>query len=99
MIIKNINFHDFRQAFKDFERDNFTYEGQQALFDYLEELSESTGKPIELDVIALCCEFTEYNDLIDLKGSYPDIENMDQLAHNTTIIDIPNTSRFIIQNY
>jgi len=32
---------------------NFSYEGLEILFEYLEELEESTGEEIELDVIAL----------------------------------------------
>ena len=31
----------------------------EVIFDYLDELSEDTGEPIELDVIALCCEYYE----------------------------------------
>jgi len=59
----NVNFHIFQQAFYDCNRgDNFSYEGLQALFNYLEELEESTGEETELDVIALCCEFQEIED-------------------------------------
>jgi hypothetical protein len=60
-MIQTVNAFAFRDAFSDFGRnDNFSYEGQRALFAYLEELEEDTGTPYELDVIALCCEFTEY---------------------------------------
>lgn len=60
-MIKTINFQDFCDAFASMDRkDKFTYEGKQVLFDYLEQLGEDTGEPIELDVIALCCDYTEY---------------------------------------
>jgi predicted ArsR family transcriptional regulator len=50
----------FRQAFDDHEReDNFTYQGLGVLFDYFEQLERETGQEIELDVIAICCEFSE----------------------------------------
>ena len=59
-IVKTVNFYDFERAFVDAGRgDNFSYEGKQILFDYLENLSEEMGEPIELDVIALCCEYSE----------------------------------------
>ena len=53
---------DFRDAFQAIRPDNFTYEGLGALYDYLWELSEQMGEAFELDVIALCCNFTEYSE-------------------------------------
>lgn len=40
--------------------DNFSFKGKKALFDYLEQYEEGTGQEIELDIVALCCEYTEY---------------------------------------
>lgn len=55
-----VNFSDFVDAFRVYEReDNFSYEGKRALFDYLEQLEEDTGEEMELDVIALCCDWNE----------------------------------------
>jgi hypothetical protein len=52
--------YDFERAFADADRkENFSYEGLNALFDYLESYEEETGQEIELDVIALCCDYTE----------------------------------------
>jgi hypothetical protein len=52
--------YDFERAFVDADRkENFSYEGLNALFDYLESYEEETGQEIELDVIALCCDYTE----------------------------------------
>lgn len=41
--------------------DNFTYEGLKELFEYLVNLSDDIGEPIELDVIGLCCDYYEGN--------------------------------------
>lgn len=83
-IIQSIdNVHQFREAFRLAGRmDQFSYEGLEVLFDYLDELSEDTGESIELDVIALCCEYYEssieeliknYNlDLSHIDGDDPD---------------------------
>lgn len=55
-----IDLHDFRGAFYRMNRaDNFSYEGLRVLFDYLEELERDIGEEIELDVIALCCDYSE----------------------------------------
>jgi hypothetical protein len=54
-----VNFSTFQSAFENLRPNNFSYEGLTALYDYLEEIEESTGEEIELDVIALCCEFEE----------------------------------------
>ena len=60
-IVQSINsVHQFREAFRLAGRmDQFSYEGLEVLFDYLEEYSDSTGEPVELDVVALCCEYYE----------------------------------------
>jgi hypothetical protein len=81
MIVDTItSVYQFRDAFAQANRQNqFSYEGLEVLFDYLEELSDSIGENIELDVIALCCDYAEasaadiaegYN--IDLDGTDPD---------------------------
>ena len=60
-IVQSINnVHQFREAFRLAGRgDHFSYEGLEVLFDYLDNLSEDIGEPIELDVTALCCDYYE----------------------------------------
>jgi hypothetical protein len=57
-----INQSDFVSAFKgNSERKNqFSYGALCALFDYYEEVEQQSGEEIELDVVAVCCEWTEY---------------------------------------
>jgi len=51
---------EFHNYFIKAGRDNqFSYEGRNILFDWIEQLDEDTGEETELDVIALCCEFSE----------------------------------------
>ena len=55
-----ITFSQFHDAFRDMDRlDNFSYEGLRVLFDWFESLDEDCGTDTELDVIAICCEFSE----------------------------------------
>lgn len=61
-IVITVDKHDFSDAFKRYNRqDQFSYEGLEVLFNYLDNLSEDIGKPIELDVVALCCEYDEFS--------------------------------------
>lgn len=56
---KTVSVYDFRDAFQQIRPNNFSYEGLSILFDYLEELEDDIGEQIELDVIAICCDFAE----------------------------------------
>ena len=60
-IVQSINnVYQFREAFRIADRmDQFSYEGLEVLFNYLDNLSEDTGEPIELDPVALCCDYYE----------------------------------------
>lgn len=54
-----INLHQFREAFREVRPDNFSYEGLEALYQYFDEYEQNTGEEMELDVIAICCDFSE----------------------------------------
>jgi len=58
---QTVNSYDFIDAFHAHDRqEQFSYSGLHALFEYIEQIEEDTGEEIELDVIALCCDFSEY---------------------------------------
>lgn len=49
----------FIDAFRSMGRyDQFGYDALVSLFDYLEQLESDCGEEIELDVIALCCDYS-----------------------------------------
>jgi len=54
-----VSVYDFHQAFKELRPTNFTYAGLNILYDYFEEYERDTGEELEMDVIAICCDFTE----------------------------------------
>jgi hypothetical protein len=96
---QTVNFTDFHTAFNQLGPDNFSYEGLQALFEHCEEYERYTGEPVELDVIALCCDVTEDKPLsialgyrIDLSdvdlGDDPAIRQtvLDYLGDHTTVV-------------
>ena len=60
-IYENINVSRFREAFDRRGRGGqFSYSALGLLFEYYEEIAIETGQPMELDVIAICCDWTEY---------------------------------------
>jgi len=48
----------------------WSYAGAKALVEYLEELESGIGEEIELDVVALRCEFTEYSSALEAVQDY-----------------------------
>jgi hypothetical protein len=51
---------DFRAAFNRAGRgDQFSYDGLELIFDYITEYEDETNEQIELDVVAICCEWNE----------------------------------------
>jgi hypothetical protein len=97
-IVQSINVYQFRDAFAKMGReDQFSYDALQGLYEYLEQYSEDTGQAFELDVIELCCDFTEmsfsavaqdYN--IDVSGCEDEDEVrevvLDYLRDNTSVV-------------
>ena len=98
-MIQTINEYQFADAFKSIRPDNFSYEGLKALYDYLEDYEDSTGEQIELDVIALCCEYNEYEDLAEFQEDYSeDYESIEDIEGETQVIMIDDDA-FIIQAF
>jgi hypothetical protein len=94
---EHVTFSQFVDRFNDYGGgEQFSYAGLQALFDYLEEYEQNTGEEIELDVIALCCEFSESESVLDCATEYGfDVQEenateeqaLEYLRDNTTVIE------------
>ena len=82
---------DFIEAFKRMGRENqFSREGLIALFEYLES-TETEENETELDVIGLCCDFQEFEDLAEYNKQYgTDYEDINDIEE--VIADIDGTS-------
>ena len=66
---QTIYLSQFRDEFNAIRPNNFSYEGLERLYDFLEELDEGN---FELDVIAICCDFCEMT-MNEIFNAYPDI--------------------------
>jgi hypothetical protein len=77
----------------------FSREGARALFEYFEAYEEDTGEQLDFDPVAIRCDFDEYENLKAVQDNYEDIETLEDLQNHTTVIEIPETNRLIIQAY
>jgi hypothetical protein len=56
---QTVDFYDFKRSFEQCRPENFSRQGLGVLWDYLEQYEDDCGQELELDVIALCCDFSE----------------------------------------
>ena len=72
MLVTTIdNAYQLEQLFKECGRENyFSYYGFQALYDYLDRYSDDIGEDFKVDVIAICCDFTEYESWEEIYNNY-----------------------------
>ena len=103
---QTINVSDFRDAFRKMGRaDNFSYEGLGILFDFFEELDEQ----MELDVIAICCEYAEETSDSIAESYSIDIDGLDDgeildavtryLADHTTVVEITSARAIVYAQF
>ena len=99
-----VNEHTFRDRFmrSDNYKNNFSYDGLHALFEYIEQVEDDIGEEFEFDMVGICCDYTEYDDFEQFKDDYStwcdnyEVRKLDDIREQTTVIEIPDTERFII---
>ena len=71
LVVTIDNGNQLEQLFREYGRGNhFSCEGYNAIYNYLEEYSDCIGEDFKVDVIAICCDFTEYSDWEELYNNY-----------------------------
>ena len=95
--------YQFRDAFMECRPNNFSSKGLLALWDYFEQYEDDTGEELELDVIAICCDFQEFKNLEDFQEQYSyDYDDMDSIEQETQVIylgEVDGSDGFIIQQF
>lgn len=96
---QSISSYDVIEQARTMDRLNqFKYDGWHALFDYLEQMEDDTGESIELDILALCCDFQRFEDIDDYNSQYSDddpIESPEEIDEFACMIG--DTESFITQ--
>jgi hypothetical protein len=102
---QTINLFDFRRAFQDHDRTNFSYDGLNVLFDALTEYEAGGGEEMELDVIGLYCDFVEMS-ADEVRDCYPastDWESVEEFLEDETWLcgsfKDGNGKRFVFQQF
>ena len=112
-MIKTISENEFIEDLLSDEYASWTYDGARALYEYLTDLEEDTGEQIEFDRVALRCDFSQYDNLEDILNQYNDINTLEDLQDNTTVLKVTaitkwknavgetltETTGYIIQNF
>jgi hypothetical protein len=111
MIYQTLNKHQFIDSFKSWDTysNHFSYEGLELLYDWLEMQKAQSDEDIELDVVALCCDFTE-SDVTTIQHEYTLPKNvvntdldfelvMEYLQENTSIVGITEQKTIIYYNF
>ena len=77
----------FRQS--ENRKNQFSFEGLKALYDYLTNMEDDIGEEIEFDPIAICCEYTEYESLDELNDIYgKKFEDLEEVSDYTPVIPV-----------
>jgi len=95
---KKLDGHDLKREFENYNRDYYSIEACNELVDYYTQFNEN----VELDVIGICCDWTEYDEqnlITDyeylLDDDFDDDEEkldeiISEIEYNTTIIYLDN---------
>jgi hypothetical protein len=71
MIYTTIDKYSFADAFLNSSRKGqFSHEALGAIFEYLEDYSQDSGEDVELDIVAICCDWAEmsWQDVVQSYG-------------------------------
>ena len=102
----------FCEQFKRIRPDNFSRAALEALFAHFEEMERDQGEEMELDVIAICCDWTEYDSALEAAEAYgfepkasederadtSEREALEFLQDNTTVLDL-SVNGVVVLNY
>ena len=93
---QTINLYQFREAFMHANRkDQFSYEGLELLFGYLEEIDPD----YELDVVELCCGYSESTE-DDIRAQYKiDTDDVEEFLQDNTAYIGRTPSGFVYQDF
>ena len=94
---QSITFSQFVDAFHAYDRyDSFGYDGLRVIFDYLEDYENLTGDEIELDIIAICCDYNMMS-IEDIAKEYRiDVSDVDEDDIEQYVLDYLNDNTIVL---
>lgn len=103
---QTVNEYMFVDSFRHAGRESqFSVPARRAIFAYLEDYEGQTGTELELDPIAICCDFAEYPSAIEAAKAYgyrdgvdsKDESPLEWLQNRTHVIEFDGG--IVIQNF
>ena len=103
---ETVSLDAFIKAFKKIRPDTFSLNGLECLFEYINVMEEGMGEEFEFDVIALCCDYSEYEDISEYNEAYSehhgghefdDREELERTGAHGTFIAVGRDG-FIVDN-
>lgn len=98
MIYTNLDKYDFRLAFLNSEtyKNQFSLIALDELFDFYDNYEQS----IPLDVVAICCEWTEYESIEQFNSDYSkECKTWDEVSEFTLALQLWGTDGALVLNY
>lgn len=98
---QTVNFSRFIDAFEHSQYcSNFSYEGKRALYNFLIDREIEENDEQELDLGEISAEWAEYESLEDFNNDREtDYEYIEDLIAQVPVINVPETSAFIVRQY
>jgi len=98
---QTITEHQFIEAFNKTRPENFDYEGLGILFNYFEQYEQDTGEELELDVIAICCDYSQASpkEIADAFNLDENEDVLEFLSMNTQVLGECSHGEIIYQNF
>lgn len=102
MIYQELTVHDTAAQLRDDRHADWTRGGALAMAEYLVQMSEGNGEDMELDIVAIRCEYTEWASLEEYLEAYlleaDTCETWADVAENATVVEFGN-GRAIVEDH
>ena len=98
---QTVDSYGFVNAFENAGRkDQFSRAALFALFEYLEEIEQGSGEEMELDVVAICCDYSEYATAYEAYKEYtsdPEDKELDDEAKEAMALEYLRDNTQVIE--
>lgn len=98
-IIVTLRTHDFVERFRKIRPDDFSIPALRALCGWYEQYSASIGEDIEFDAIAICCEWSEYSSIEEVRADYDWAEDIDDFNGAIAILEFEGIDVILVNEW
>lgn len=100
---ETVNLNTFLSAFSKVRPDNFTPEALELIYEFLVSYEDETNMEVELDVIAICCDFIEmtHSEVAEAFSIPKNDTNsiVDFLENKTLFLGLTSSDTFVFQSF